>query len=280
MIMTKFLKTAALAALFGALLAPAAAATEPLLIPGKQALYQRVLAIPGARLSEAPGAATNADEVTPFTAFYVYARRNEAAQDWLQVGTDRHGGVAGWLPAKQSIPWNQGLTVAFREPIGHDRALLFDAAEAARGLAESRDMDRYQALYDAAVAGETPADSPVLAIQPPGRLDLREDFYLVPILQHQDLYVGSERARLLEVSSVPLQSPTDVDPDPAGSEQPAPESAGAAGEPNNGYRAGLVFAIDSTLSMGPYIDRTREAVMKIYDALGDAGLLGNVNFGL
>jgi hypothetical protein len=278
--MMKSLRTAALAALFGALLAPAAAATEPLLIPGKQALYQRVLAIPGARLSEAPGAATNADEVTPFTAFYVYARRNEAAQDWLQVGTDRHGGVAGWLPAKQSIPWNQGLTVAFREPIGHDRALLFDAAEAARGLAESRDMDRYQALYDAAVAGETPADSPVLAIQPPGRLDLREDFYLVPILQHQDLYVGSERARLLEVSSVPLQSPTDVDPDPAGSEQPAPESAGAAGEPNNGYRAGLVFAIDSTLSMGPYIDRTREAVMKIYDALGDAGLLGNVNFGL
>ncbi|RMG37227.1 MAG: VWA domain-containing protein, partial [Gammaproteobacteria bacterium] len=46
------------------------------------------------------------------------------------------------------------------------------------------------------------------------------------------------------------------------------------------YNAGLVFVIDSTLSMDPYIDRTREAVMKIYDSLGDAGLLGNVNFGL
>jgi hypothetical protein len=46
------------------------------------------------------------------------------------------------------------------------------------------------------------------------------------------------------------------------------------------YSAGLVFVIDSTLSMEPYIERTREAVEKIYDTLGDAKLLGNVNFGL
>ena len=32
--------------------------------------------------------------------------------------------------------------------------------------------------------------------------------------------------------------------------------------------------------MDPYIDRTREAVKKIYDTLGDADLLGGVSFGL
>jgi hypothetical protein len=271
----KRLRSLVLGALLCTVLAPAMAATEPLLIPGKQALYQRVLAVPGARLSAEPGAAASGEPVTPFTAFYVYDRRNDAAQDWLQVGTDRHGGVSGWMPARQAIRWNQGLTVAFREPIAHDRALLFDAADAARGLAASRDMARYQALYDAAVAGEPLADSPVVAIQPPGRLDLRENFYLVPILQHQDLYVGSERARLLEVSSVPLQAPTASEPKP-----PLPSDGAVTDDADSGYRAGLVFAIDSTLSMDPYIARTREAVMKIYDALGDAGLLGNVNFGL
>jgi hypothetical protein len=46
------------------------------------------------------------------------------------------------------------------------------------------------------------------------------------------------------------------------------------------YSAGLAFVIDSTLSMDPYIDRTREAVKKIYDTLGDADLLGGVSFGL
>jgi hypothetical protein len=120
-----------------------------------------------------------------------------------------------------------------------------------------------------------------VAIQPPDKLDIRNNFYLVPILQHEDLYMGSERARLLQVSSVPLQSP-------AAAPSPAADGAtrlGAATTPPasaalSEYRAGLVFAIDSTLSMDPYIERTRQAVRKIYDALGDAGILGNVNFGL
>ncbi|MGD8957403.1 MAG: vWA domain-containing protein, partial [Chromatiaceae bacterium] len=252
------------------------AADRPLLIPGKQALFQRVLAVPGARLHAAPGGGAG-DEVTPFTAFYVYARETRDGAQWLQIGTDRHGGTTGWLPQKDTIEWTQGLTVAFREAIGRDRALLFRDAASVRELASQRDLARYTELYRAAEAGEEPGDSPVVAIQPPGKLDIRENFYLVPILRYEDIYLGAEQARLLEVSSVPLQ-PDKALPPPASVEQTpaakAPEAADTA------YRAGLVFAIDSTLSMDPYIERTREAVMKIYDALGDAGLLGNVNFGL
>jgi hypothetical protein len=78
--------------------------------------------------------------------------------------------------------------------------------------------------------------------------------------------MGSQQARLLQVSSVPMVSDQDIpDEKPTGS---------------HAYTAGLVFVIDSTLSMDPYIDRTREAVEKIYDKLGSAKLLGNVNFGL
>ncbi len=259
--------------------AAAGAAEQPLLIPGKQSLFQRVLAVPGARLYPEPGA-SGGTEVTPFTAYYVYTRRNTEDAPWLEVGTDRHGGVDGWLPAKQTIEWTQGLTVAFREPADHDRALLFRDAAALRELAESRDLGRYDALYRSAVAGETREDSPVVAIQPPGKLDIRENFYLVPILEHQDLFVGSERARLLKVSSVPLDSDKPLPPQATEPEAAAAPAAADEAAADNGYRAGLVFAIDSTLSMDPYIERTREAVMKIYDALGDAGLLGNVNFGL
>ena len=105
----------------------------------------------------------------------------------------------------------------------------------------------------------------------PGKLDIQKNFYLVPILQHQDLYLGDVQARMLQVASVPLRNPT-----PAAASNKAAKPAPAAKH----YTAGLTFVIDSTLSMDPYIDRTREAVMKIYDSLGDAGLLGNVNFGL
>jgi hypothetical protein len=267
--------------LIGLLLAGFAFAAEPLLIPGKQSLFQRVLSVPGAHLHAAPGGAQGSESV-PFTAFYVYARRSERGAEWLHVGTDRHGGTAGWLRADQTITWNQGLTVAFREAVERDRALLYRDAESARALASDRESARYDDYYRAAVEGRQAADSPVVAIQPPGKLDIRNNFYLVPILQHEDLYVGSERARLLQVSSVPLNNSDDATTETNGDKSagvPARESALPAEQPSD-YRAGLVFAIDATLSMDPYIDRTREAVRKIYDALGDAGLVGNVNFGL
>ena len=84
------------------------AAGQPLLIPGKQSLYQRVLAVPGSRLHAEPGGAAG-EPVTPFTAFYVYARKQAEGNGWLQVGTDRHGGISGWLTADETIAWAQGL---------------------------------------------------------------------------------------------------------------------------------------------------------------------------
>ncbi len=238
----------------------AGSADRPLLMAGKHSLYQRVLTVPGARLADRPGA--KADKpVVPFTAFYVYAREQQGGREWIEVGTNRHGSRAGWLPGSESIEWNHGLTAAFQDPAGHDRVLLFRDSDSLRRIAEQNDLNTYQRLYDAAVQGQLSDDSPVVAIQPAGHLDIREDFYLVPIHRYEDVYLGGAKARLLQVSSVPL----------------AAEDAGAG---RRGYTAGLVFVIDSTLSMQPYLERTREAVTSIFDRLGEADLLGQMNFGL
>ena len=244
---------------------PAAGGNEPLLMEGKRELYQRVLAVPGARIAtEAGGAGREA--VTPFTAFYVYSRRMLGGTEWVEVGTDRHGTRAGWLPLHSTLEWNHGLTVTFRDPAGHDRVLLFKDGESVRQLARHTNSTTYDRFYREAVEENLSADSPVIAIQPPAHIDIRDDFYLVPIRRYEDVYLGSERARLLQVSSVPMV-PGERIPDekPAGSHT---------------YTAGLAFVIDSTLSMDPYIDRTLEAVKRVYDTLGSANLLGNVNFGL
>jgi serine/threonine-protein kinase PpkA len=245
--------------------APVDGPDKPLLIPGKHTLYQRVLAVPGSRLSARPGARAG-EPVTPFTAFYVYTRRSQGDTNWLEVGTDVHGSRVGWLPATRTIEWNSGLTVAFRDPAGHDRALLFKDSNSLRQLVQQHDLKAYDTLYHEAAQGQLPQGSPVVAIQPPGYIDIREDFYLVPIHRFEDIYLGSQQARLLEVSSVPLTS--------------EPVTAVKTETRPGAYKAGLVFVIDSTLSMDPYIERTREAVKKIYDTLGGAGLLGHVNFGL
>jgi len=244
---------------------PVGSSDRPLLIAGKHTLYQRVLSAPGARISRETGGPAS-DAVVPFTAFYVYARREHGGKEWLEVGTDRFGTRAGWLPATDCIEWNHGLTAAFRDPAGHDRVLLFRDSASLRELAGQSDLKAYEQLYGEAVREQLSADSPVVAIQPAGHIDIREDFYLVPIRRHEDIYLGSEKARLLEVSTVPLAGGAAAD--------------SKAGGGKRAYTAGLVFVIDSTLSMQPYIERTREAVTTIFDTLGKADLLGQVNFGL
>jgi len=244
---------------------PAAGGDEPLLIEGKRELYQRVLAVPGARMANEAGGEKH-ELVTPFTAFYVYSRRMLDGTEWVEVGTERHGTRTGWLQLDSTLEWNHGLTATFRDPAGHNRVLLFRDQESVSQLARQRDSAAYDRLYQEAVEENLSKGSPVIAIQPPGYIDIRDDFYLVPIRRYEDIYLGNEQARLLEVSSVPMDT-----------EAPVPDEKPVAAR---SYTAGLAFVIDSTLSMDPYIDRTLEAVERIYGTLDSANLLGNVNFGL
>lgn len=255
---------------------------EPLLMENKQALFQRILTIPDTKISAEPEAAKQTDAI-PFSAYYVYDRITQGQQQWLQIGAHRFGKTDGWVQAKDTLEWSQGLTVAFRNPKQHDRSLLFKDKESLKQLTNNADNGRYKKLYQEAVNNNSSADSPVVAIQPAKHIDIKDDFYLVPIRDYEDIYVGSEQARMLQVSSIPLKqakkSNSASRPSSKSKSKNTPNQSNTPGKQEE-YTAGLTFAIDSTLSMEPYIQRTRQAVMKIYDSLGDAGLLGNVNFGL
>ena len=260
--------TLLLLALLGAALgpSPAVAADHPLLLPGKHSLYQRVLTRPGARLHEKPEAGEG-QPVTPFSAFYVYARQD----GWLQVGPDSHGTRAGWLAADDAIEWDQGLTLSFDDPTGHDRVLLFRDRASLQAVIDDKSGERYRRLYAAAVAGKLGPNAPVVAIQPARYVDILKEFYLVPIHRAEDTWLGSEQARMLEISSVPLPPP-DAGKATARDDRPAADAPG--------LRNGIVFVIDSTLSMQPYIERTRDAVRKLFRQLRNDRSLGQVRFGL
>lgn len=234
---------------------------HPLLMPGKHSLYQRAIAKPRATIRAAPDASAAAEPVVPFSVFYVYARNSVAGVDWVEVGPNTSGRPQGWVRARQLLPWNQALTVAFREPLGHDRVLLFRDRASLKELVDSWDLGVYRQLYRQAEQGELSAESPVLAIQPKAYIDVQEDFYLVPIQQHEEIFLGNQKARMLQVATVPL----------ADREVPAPGKT---------YRSGVVFVTDSTISMGPYIDRTREAVRKVFETIKGSGLQDKVGFGL
>jgi len=242
-------------ALFGVLGNAAAQVTRPLTVEGKRALYQRVIAVPGAGIVADAGAPMRqAQPVAPFTVFYVYSRERVGGREWLRVGLDSTGDVRGWLPAEQGVEWRQTLTVGFKDPATQPRVPLFADRNQLKTIAENFDVATWTELRQRAIDGDV-GDSGVIAIQPDGFVDIRRNFYLVPILSHEDVLVGDYQGRLLEVASVPLDYP-----DP--------------------YRAAIVFVIDTTVSMQPYIEQTREIMRGIYDQIDSAGLSDRVAYGL
>ncbi|MBL4762468.1 MAG: VWA domain-containing protein [Gammaproteobacteria bacterium] len=242
-------------------------AEKPLLMAGKQTLFQRVLVRPNSRLYDKAGEPQKSHKATPFTVFYVYERQLIKDKEWLRVGADSHGSVSGWLKASQSIEWTQALTVSFREAKKHDRIMLFKDRESLKRLVDASDLEEYKRLYQNASAGKIVKNSPVIAIQPAAHIDIKENFYLVPIKQHEDVFLGSSQARILQVSSVPLASAVKA-------KNPSSKKR------QKSFRSGLMFVVDSTSSMESYIDRTREAVKTIYTAIKKEGLTDKVNFGL
>ncbi len=258
----------------------------PLLMKNKKNLYQRILTLPDAMLySQAEEIQRDAEPLPVFSIYYVYSRMKVNNIEWLKVSLGRYGNRMrmGWIREDKTLEWNQRLTLTFRDPIDNqDRVLLFKDKKSAEQLATSSNLKEYKRIYQAAVKGKKLVDSPVIAIQPSEHIDIRENFYLIPIHTYEDIFMNGSTARLLQVSSIPIteedkfntliktQSPTDTAPLPI-------QSNIASDAP---YTAGITFVVDSTLSMQRFIDRTRQAVRTIFDDIKQADLLGNVSFGL
>ena len=242
-----------------------AAGEKPLLMEGKKTLFQRVLSVPDARVFQQPDLSAESTPVVPFSVLYVYENNNE----WIRVGHNSFGDTEGWMLREQTIVWKQALTVSFKDPQDIQRVMLFNSRQSLKKMVDAYDIEAYQALYQSVVNDEVAEDSPVIAIQPEAHLDIRENFYLVPIKQHEDVYLGNEQALMLEIASVPLDNnPT------------ATAGLSDSGKSRRSYRSGIHFVIDSTASMGPYIERTREAMTRVYSEIEKQGLTNQVSFGL
>lgn len=272
-----------LSLLFGCAVAIAAQAQSAertaLLMPGKTSLYQRILSRPGARLQEVPGAAGRALEtLPPLSVFHVYDRREVDGRSWLEIGSAAEDDAQGWIDGALAIDWRQTLTVAFTRTGARDPALFFRSQDALVDLLSSehrvRDTDRMRAQI---ARGPIPPGFPVIAAEPDTYVDPNREFYLLPILGYRQVYLDSGHStNALNVAAVTLQA---GEQDLLSADDPAIGRSDRAARAKD-YRAGVVFVIDTTSSMGPYIDRTRAAVRQIYDRLRASDIGDALSFGL
>jgi serine/threonine-protein kinase PpkA len=238
---------------------------KPMLIPGKTTLFQRVVSHPGAYLHRSASASERLDDgmLDSFSVLYVYERKMVGNDEWLKVGFSSNCETVGWIDAKQASDWRQSLTLVFTERTGRRPVLFFNSLNDLEQVAGSADptgqVSKLIDDFNAIQAGQTQASEsfPVLALEPAKEAVSRQRFYMMPIFATAELYEG---VKFLQIASI----------DPGSWRLP--------GDPE--LRTAIVFVIDTTISMKPYIDRTREAVRRIYDQIQGAGLDDKVAFGL
>ena len=244
----------------------------PLLIDGKKTLYQRVLTRPGAALVATPGG-SGGKPSDPFNAFYVYERKDVSGKAWLLVGGSSNGKTEGYLAEADTVPWRHGITLAFATPANRERVLFFrekaglmNFLDASNAAAESQ---RY-AKEITAKGGSLGPTSPVIAAEPEKYVDLKSQFYLLPVLEASStLLKTGHRVRTVKVASVTRDAAAPT------AAPPADSNTGIAN-----FNAAVVFVIDATSSMQPYIDRTRKALEEVLRQAESAKVLNRIRFGL
>jgi len=254
-------------------------ARTPLLVDGKSpqsGIYQRIITHPGASLLSAPGSGMG--EVKPaFTPFYVFDRRSIGGEEWLEVAPGEKGDNPRWIRGADCSRWDKALTMMFADRMGRRPALFFKSKIDLERLAEANDIP---AAWDALLAdfAKNPAQSPLVDTEDRQAAVPRDNFYITPIFDYSDEYRNNGFA-LLKIGCVPSEAPQAMQPAPAPAPQPAAPAAPARPAAPH-MQAGIAFIVDTTISMGPYIDKTKQFIDRTFDKLAQSPRGQNISLGV
>lgn len=268
-------KRLAIAAVLAVLSGAAAPAETPLFQEGKSQLFQRVLLRSDQPARASPGAPGSGVAARALAPVFVFERAENNGLPWLRVATTETGDDSFWMPESQATQWRQTIVLKFTTLGDFDRLLIFDTIDAVYDVIESEDpaYDAEQLRRDAEASLQAgrPNDRNVLALGPELGVDLSTNFYMLPILDAEEaIFETGGFVNLVKIAVAKARSDGSTDPKP----RPNREEVLAD------FSAGVVFAVDTTRSMGKYFEAVRTAVADIYARLGQAGAAHRVFFGL
>ncbi|WP_298849024.1 vWA domain-containing protein [uncultured Ruegeria sp.] len=256
-----------LTAILAALAIPALAQTKsPLPIEGKTSLYQRVLIRERIEARSEPDNESAASALSPLQVFFVYERDG----DWMQIGAGDQGENLMWIPEGAAIPWNQNIVATLEGSDNVGRVLFFNDIDPIYDIIESENPAglakdaRDEAM--AAEQGGEPSET-VIALGPRETIDQRQNLYVMPILSTEEaVFDIGPFVNLLQVAVASANAPN----------TPKPSDNQSPGD----LKTAVVFVVDTTISMEPYIRATRDALQEVYREAAGSAAADAVSFGL
>jgi len=245
-----------------ALLAAPSSLAEPQRVnPNVPGLFKRVVAKPGAELRSQPGGAV-ASKPKAFTTLYVFDSKVQGGKTWLGVGPTAAGAQTGWILQDQSVALKHLLILCPATRQNRERAIFFrDQASLAKVAKDAKRATVYKEAVKQAGTDNVPAAIGAVAIEPPNVANCLDAFTFMPIVEVAggNLIQGLGNLSFYKTLSVPLPV------------KPSNEDA---------FRTGVVFVIDTSISMGPYIEAVRKSVAKISNDIRNTPTGKDVSFGI
>lgn len=244
--------------LFAAMVPSAAIAAPERIFPEVDDLFQRVAVNPGADFYDSPGGSV-IDEPDAFSVYYVFDRTQRGGETWLHVGASASRDASAWLKSSESTELRHLLVLGPQSRQNRERALFFESSDDLSAVATSRNR---VSVYEDMIAEVDAGDNPdgVLGIQPENQPAMADAFSFMPIRSVETVFASRlSDVRLFETLSIPLP------PD---------------GEGTENFRTAVVFVVDTTISMGPYIDGVRDMMRQVSDSLLSVAQDDQVSFGL
>jgi hypothetical protein len=271
---------------------PAVGRRTPVPVPGKKSLPLRVLARPRSNIyQEANEASAKVQENVPaFQPFYVYTQPPVNDEDqptgWYEVGGDSRGGVLGWMRAEDVMEWKQAMCLAYTHPEGRQPVLMFANRKAIDELASADSEDRVakaNAYYETISKGAIPAEFPIISMEPRRSvfMFIEDQFYLLPILDHKETELDGREGRILKMAAATLGERGATTLQDKDFVENVSAEADAKSKKLAAMKVEIVYVIDMSASMQPYIDATRTLVATVSAELAkEPGLSERVRFGL
>ncbi|WP_353476168.1 hypothetical protein PVT71_24755 (plasmid) [Salipiger sp. H15] len=261
----------------------------PLALEDAPDLFQRVIALPGMMLRPEPGEGEDVQALPVFSVLYVFERRDIAGVSWLQVGGSLTDGPQGWVSSERVLDWSTMLVMQFAPRGKRNPVLFFDNDGSLVDMIsgpfyQTESTALYQSLIDErAKIADDPAHeaqwpTQLIAVEPETAVRFDDRPYLLPILDwRSEMFDGTVDTTLVKVAAVPSALSSRIG---TRDEASMTASATAAALEDDEFRVGVVFAIDTTISMRPFIERTYQAIRGFYDAFSRYETSQYVSFGL
>ena len=221
----------------------------------------RVLTRPLAALYSAPetGASTTGGAVPAFSALVVLQREN----GWYQVADKVGSPSRGWMKEADVMEWKHHLVACFTHPDGRNKVVVFRGKETLERLAQETSEQRVSQMkrYESALAssGSERVPDEVLGAEPDGWARMQNQFFLLPVIDQKLVEMDGRDASILRVAAATHER---------GQPPPPASPAKAAGGP----KVDIVFVMDLTRSMGPFVERTRQMLVDIASSLSGGGV--------